>query len=74
MGVKNLAVIFQVSIEHFKRNIMPNLEFLRDYAGIPVTNVSSAYAAAEHYHQEVNQARCQRINKTYTDCSSGSLY
>lgn len=73
IGVINLAEIFQVSVEHFKRNIMPYLNFLRSYAGMPVTNVSSAYAAAELYHQEVNQARCKRIGVKYTDCTSGSL-
>ena len=74
MGVRNLAEIFDVSSEHLKRNILPRLDFIKYYAGIPVTNVSSAYAAAEFYHQQVNKSRCDRIGVSYADCTSGSLY
>ena len=74
IGVKNLSEVFEVSTEHLKRNILPHLHFVKYYAGIPVTNVSSVYAAAEHYHQEVNQARCARLGMKCTECSSGSLY
>ncbi len=74
MGVNNLADIFDVSSEHLKRNILPRLAFIKYYAGIPVTNVSSAYAAAELYHQQAKKSRCERIGVKYTDCTSGSLY
>ena len=53
---------------------MPHLDFLRNYAGIPVTNVSSAFAAAEHYHQNINLARGRRISVVYINCCSGSLF
>ena len=74
MGVSNLAEIFDVSSQHFKRNILPRLTFIKYYAGIPVTNVSSAYAAAELYDQEVRKCRCDRLGVKYKQSTSGSHY
>jgi hypothetical protein len=69
MGVRNLAEIFGVSVQQLKRYILPKFDFVRYYGGIPVTNVSSAYAARDLYHTQVNQARCERLGVNYTNCS-----
>jgi hypothetical protein len=69
-GSGNLAEIYGVGVQQFRKNILSKLTYVRDLGGIPVTHVSSAQADAQNYRAKVRKQRCDNLKK-WTDCSSG---
>lgn len=70
-GTAHLAVFLDVTVEHFRRNILPTLEFVHRWHGLSVTHTMSMAAFASAYRDEVWRARLERLGLEPTHVSSG---
>lgn len=71
-GTKNLAMRYGVSVQQFRRNILPTLTYVHKYYGILISHVSSVDHDAQKYKSRVRKQWCDNLN-VWTDCSSGYL-
>ena len=55
-GYENIARIYGVGLQQFRRNIAPKLSYLKWLEDIPVTHVSSAMNDAELYKIEIRKS------------------
>lgn len=60
-GSKNLAAIYGVGVQQFRRNILPNLAYVRYLGDIPASNTSSAQPDAQIYKARVQQRWCDNL-------------
>ena len=63
-GIKSKAVYFRVSGLHFRRNILPDLEWMRYLGNIPVTNVTSADYGGQQHQAAVMKKHCDNLGIT----------
>ena len=72
-GVKHLALFYGVTEKHFRRNILPHLEWIRWLGDIPVTNVASIWAHSTNYKATVYKTRCRNLQIDF-NVSSGYIH
>ena len=73
-GLENIAPYYGVGVQQFRKNVLPELNYIRMFGDIPVTNTSSAEADGLRYQQEMYEQRCAKLGVQPIDCSSGSIY
>ena len=66
-GNFNMAKFYTVGVQQFRKNIRPQLDFLRFIGGIPLSNISSLQNHASKYETRVRQNRCERIGMIPTN-------
>lgn len=73
-GLEKIAPYYGVGVQQFRKNILPTLNYIKDFGGAPATNTSSAAADGSRYQREMYEQRCTRLGVQPMDCSSGSIY
>ena len=73
-GLEKIAPYYGVGVQQFRKNIMPTLNYIKEFGGAPATNTSSAEADGLRYQREMYEQRCTRLGVQPIDCSSGSIY
>lgn len=69
--VSVMAEMYGVGEQQFRRNILPNLDYVRWLGNIPVMHQNSGYIGGMAYRDEVRRQRSARLG-IMTDCSSGT--